>query len=511
MADEEEEEVQTRKTKRRRPMREMPGGNGMDLGAGIKLMLPGAKATENLQNGDYDAAIRALQEMRQRANETVSIYEVIETYPLEGAYALLRALQRIYGWARPIPTPGFFGDEPPTMVSLEIGLADDGTPEVVQVPWGRMKVPNITGYLEPGMAQKNGRPVFVLQGEVRQRNMGSVRKIAETIREIVTTESIYRGRAIRVKFGAKNLFDDQPHFLDVRAAKREELIFSDDLMAQVATNIFTPIEHTDACRAAGVPLKRGILLEGPYGTGKTLVAFVTAATCVANHWTFIYLEDVKDLAKAIQFAVPYGTCVIFAEDVDKAVEGDARTDKVNAILNTIDGMDTKSHELMVVLTTNHLENINQAMLRPGRLDAVISVRPPDAAAVIKLIKLYSRNQLVPTEDLTKVGGMLAGEIPAVIREVVERAKLGAINRGSATAAGRLVLTATDLEIAAAGMLNHLELLRTKPVEDTSLSTAVARLGSALALPAPPMPTKMSINGSVYSVKVVETTADKKAA
>lgn len=145
-------------------------------------------------------------------------------------------------------------------------------------------------------------------------------------------------------------------------------------------------------------------------------------------------------------------------------EGD-RDEKMDAILNTIDGVDTKGMELVVVLTTNHVDTIEPAMMRPGRLDAVISVTAPDAAAVTKLIRLYARGQLDPNTDLTRVGEKLEGQIPAVIREVVERSKLAAIHRMNADE--DLTLQSADLEIAANQMLNHVRLMTPKPIDARS--------------------------------------------
>jgi transitional endoplasmic reticulum ATPase len=118
---------------------------------------------------------------------------------------------------------------------------------------------------------------------------------------------------------------------------------------------------------------------------------------------------------------------------------------------------------MIVLTTNDVEEINQAMLRPGRLDSIVNVTAPDPGAVVRLIALYSRGQLRDGEDLTQVGEKLAGQIPAVIRECVERAKLHALRL---TEPGEPIkLTAQSLIGAADEMAFALELLKPK-VEDS---------------------------------------------
>jgi transitional endoplasmic reticulum ATPase len=211
------------------------------------------------------------------------------------------------------------------------------------------------------------------------------------------------------------------------------------------------------------------LLEGPYGTGKTLAATVTAKKCEANGWTFITVGRVTALEGALQFAVAYQPCVVFVEDIDREMAGE-RTAQMDDILNKIDGIISKGAEIMVVLTSNAAENINRAMLRPGRLDAVLHIGPPDADAVQKLLRVYGRKLIKPGEDLTQAGLALAGRIPAVIREVVERSKLYAIGRAPGA---DFYLTDMDIVRSAAGMAHHLELLEGKATVELTASEQLA--------------------------------------
>ena len=174
-------------------------------------------------------------------------------------------------------------------------------------------------------------------------------------------------------------------------------------------------------------------------------------------WTFIYLKDVTRLAQAYAFAEHYQPAVIFAEDIDQILKDERRSSEINDVLNALDGIDSRGMEVVTVLTTNHLEKITKAMLRPGRLDTVVSVKPPDAAAAIRLVRLYAGERLEDNTDLSKAGELLAGEIPALIREVVERSKLAALRRD-----GDLKLVGEDIEVTARSMKAHMTLL--KPVE-----------------------------------------------
>jgi transitional endoplasmic reticulum ATPase len=217
--------------------------------------------------------------------------------------------------------------------------------------------------------------------------------------------------------------------------------------------------HREYCKKYKIPLKRGILLSGTYGTGKTLVSYATARLCLEQGWTFLMTERADELVNMIDFAKQYQPAVVFCEDIDRVVAGERSVD-MDEILNIIDGVESKNTEIMIVLTTNHVEKIHRAMLRPGRLDAVINVLPPDAQAVEKLIRLYGRGLVPVSEDLTAVGEALAGEIPAVIRECIERAKLYAISDGSLNG-NQITITGDNLLTASKSMRSQLELLRDK--------------------------------------------------
>lgn len=430
---------------------------------GTEIVLPASPHRMN-----YNQAIGWLTRMGEEEEKEIAVFEEVKGFPLDAAVAFSKALRRTFGWASPVPTPGFFGPKPPVAVSVQVGPHETAT-----VFWGGFQVPNVEGMLSTNANWEEMK--FIIGGKVKAKNLPIVHALGELTRKIMAEESIYRGQAIRLNVDDDGDFNQQtpPEFIDTAPISADEMIFSDSLLDQVRTNLFAPIECTARCREFGIPMKRGVLLEGPFGTGKTLCAAVTAKKCVENGWTFITVGRVTALQSALMFAKMYEPCVVFVEDIDREMEG-ARDAEMDDILNIIDGVISKGAEIMVVLTSNNAEAINKAMLRPGRLDAVLRIDPPDSDAAEKLMRLYGRGLIAPDHRLDQAKHELAGQIPAVIRECVERAKLWAIARG----VERLVITDEDIARAARGMRRHLELLR-GPMADNDTSPEYA-LGKAVA-------------------------------
>jgi transitional endoplasmic reticulum ATPase len=434
---------------------------------GEQLILP--------ESMEIPQAISLLERRMTYLHEKTSMSETFKVFPWDGANAVEQVLRKRFGWATQEKTPGFFRDNPPQLIAIDVG-----PDEVRNVPWGRFSLPTVDGYVECGAQTKEGLLCFALRAIVKRKDEATIKSLFADVREYLKSNSIYRGKAIKIRF-TDNDGDDlempEPKFMRTDDVNESLMVFPDALYQSINTNLFTPIARHKDLKSNGIPLKRGVLLGGPYGTGKTLAAKVAAKKAVEAGATFIYVARAEELAQAVAFATQYQNplAVVFCEDIDRAMHGE-RTVAIDDILNIIDGIDTKSASLMVILTTNHLENISPAMLRPGRLDAVIEVTPPDEKAVERLIRVYSDDALPASVDLKRVGEALAGRIPAVIAEVVKRAKLSqlAIQQEGQP----LKFLTEDALLEAAQTMNvQLKLLsqdRTPP-KAGSIDTAVAKI------------------------------------
>lgn len=453
----------------RKPERKNMVPAGREIEVTVEVLRTGEKLVVP-EGASYEDCIRALQRKIDEEERYVDINFDFNMTPPEGALALTRTLKNLYGFVDLRGFIGMFGIEhTPDYINVETA------PSIFEeVPWGRLMTPNTEdGTLNTSVAwSQTGLPTFQLIAHVKGKYRHEVQKIIAAMKTEALLNNMYRGRAIIPKFPEPHphntLKDFLPEFTCINDAITEkDLIFSAEVERLVRSTIFTPIERTERCRKEGISLKRGILLEGPYGTGKTLTARVVAQKCQENGWTYIFLKDVTKLKHALEFARRYQPAVVFAEDIDQVLMSpDKRDEQVNEILNTIDGVDSKNTEVIVILTTNNVQNITQAMLRPGRLDAVIPVRAPDAAAVQRLIRHFCGNLLSAHEDLTTVGELLKGQIPSFIREVVDRSKLVAVGHTMGIH-DALDFQAADLETAASGMIAHMELLKIKEKDKRS--------------------------------------------
>lgn len=402
-------------------------------------------------------AIKTLKRIEEAENQRYDVMEMVTGAPWDALVAIAKAMHQIYGVVIAESVQTFFGEIKPKLITINTGPEDGDN---IQVAMGQMSLPNITAPVNIGLHHLGS----YIMGQVRRKDRAALVEIAVLARKIMQTDSIYKGKAIKLRVdddGALQL-TEQPEFIQLKHVHESDMIHTAETSAMIETNIFGPLKYTESCRRHHIPLKRGILLEGRYGTGKSLTARVTAKVAVTNGWTFIMLDKSQGLGAAIEFARTYQPCVIFAEDIDRAA--DREDESVNTLVNLLDGMITKDMEMMVVLTTNFIDKIDKALLRPGRFDAVISIQPPDAETVIRLIHQYARDLLASTVDLSVVGHTIAGQIPATIREVVERSKLTMLmeDRGH--------LTANDLQIAAVGMKQHMALLEEKKDAKTPAQT-----------------------------------------
>jgi transitional endoplasmic reticulum ATPase len=307
-----------------------------------------------------------------------------------------------------------FGDDvqPPQMITIN---TDYNKQE--QVPWGTFALPFLPGVLfETKMARSDEMGVlFRLVATGPKKYRYEVEGIFKLIEAELHERSLYRGKA----------FDGQeePEFMDLSAVDPAKVIYSEEVTTQLEANIWAQLRHTDEFERLGIPLKRAVLVHGPYGSGKTLAAGLTAREAVENGWTFIKARPGRDdLATVLATARLYQPAVVFYEDVDQIAAPQAGDHAgIARLLDDFDGISAKGTKILCVLTTNHAERIHKGMVRPGRLDAMIEINDLDLNGV-KLLVL-SRIPDVQLEDDIDWEAVFAAATdykPAFVTEAADR-------------------------------------------------------------------------------------------
>lgn len=404
----------------------------------------------------YKDAILWIKRQEESEESVIRVSTNVPCFPFDGMIALARAMEETFGYIE-AELDGFFGPQPP--IHVKVPKADGGYANAIL---GKISCPKWEGgYIQ---ADIQGASVTI-RGEIKKKFEVEVNAILDLTKEYINTTSIYRGQAIYMDLGWMdgsrpfNVVNDSPKFFTTADAK---LILNETVETELNTSAFMLIERTQACRANGISLKHGILLQGTFGTGKTMTAKATAKKAVANGWTFIYLTRAEDLANGLKIAKMYAPAVIFAEDIDTAVN--ERDADMNAILNMLDGIDTKDTPIITMLTTNNVQDIDQSFLRAGRIDTVIHYTPPDSATAGRFVREIGGNMLSSDLDFAAVGDSLKGLVAAFIAEAISKAKRYAIYRtGNPDITGQI--TTEDLLRAAAVVQQHALMVKPKELSE----------------------------------------------
>lgn len=395
---------------------------------GDKIILP--------EGANLGEVIDVLQRQREHEEQVTMIHYTIPAPPWDGAQALMKAIETNTGV---FLHNGDMGGAHQIDVEVDYG-------KTIAIPWGKFELAGMEGaVVTTDTTSENGLIVFQCHVRCKRKYEERARRILELARDIASKESLHRGKAFSMKF-----FDEDGDQIDMPTPtffkiSPEEPIFNRELADAIERNVLVPIRYSDALREQGQTLKRGILFAGEYGVGKTMLSSYIARMSTQAGWTFIYVKDSKELPDALKYAQQFQPAVVFAEDIDR-VAGAERTDEVNELLNQLDGIDSKNAEIIAILTTNHPERINDAMGRPGRIDMVINVSLPDADTAGRMIMAYGNDSLVSGIDVSKAAAILAGQIPARIREAINRGRLEALRRTNGDKTAKV--SAEDLEAAA---------------------------------------------------------------
>jgi len=376
-------------------------------------------------NKSYHDMLSYIKNEITESTRIISFNYKIKCFKEDGAYALSRAVEEIHGFTTQSDRKSPSGNNPPTMIDVRFS---DGTRE--KVPFGMINLPSIGEGAHVDMQYDDKGQQLLLVGQCEKRFVRLMDEIVEETTRLVREDSIYRGKAIKIVDEKQS-----PSFIDLSSIDKTDLFLTP--AATFATQpIEARIEHTDRCVRNGIDLKFGVLLEGNYGTGKTLYAFKLALKAINNGWSFIYCPSPDKALYVMEVATMLSKngkgVVIFIEDIDKILN--ERNSLTNQISVLMDGGETKSMNIITILTTNHLENIDPTFLRGKRIGSIVTLTYPDKGTAKKMIEKYLVDEFgnsILDEDCEDAAVEIENNkiVPAFIAEILDRVKSHLIYSG----------------------------------------------------------------------------------
>lgn len=335
--------------------------------------------------------------------------------------AIKKVTEDIFGYMNAQAEQSFFGKSNPKEIDIVVDVRE-GKPIVEKAFYGNFAMACFEN-AEASIAF-SGRDI-VMKVTLKRKYNEEITQYFNAIRNHLETASIYRGKSIVVTrkqaFGGSGyhldyeIFEPKPNDFIILNEKEENLV-----------NEFI----VDSLDEAG---KRCYLFTGNYGTGKTETALRVGTEAVKRGMSFFYVKDSSAFAQVLEASKKYQPCLIFMEDIDEIASGEERDEAMNSILNTLDGVQTKGNNLTVIFTTNHIDRINTAIRRPGRIDMICLFEHPDVAAKKRIYQKWFEG-LNNAESIDY--DRLAVETPnvqgAIIAEICKRAVKKARKTGMIT-------------------------------------------------------------------------------
>jgi 26S proteasome regulatory subunit T6 len=234
----------------------------------------------------------------------------------------------------------------------------------------------------------------------------------------------------------------------------------DQQVKEIKEVVELPIKHPELFDSLGIAQPKGVILYGPPGTGKTLLA-----RAVAHHTDCCFIrvsgselvqkyigEGARMVRELFVMAREHAPSILFMDEVDSIGSardsggggggGDSEVQRTMLeLLNQLDGFEA-TNQIKVIMATNRLDILDQALLRPGRIDRKIEFPNPSEDSRVDILKIHSRKMnLVRGIDLKKIASKMGGASGAESKAVCTEAGMFALRER------RVHVTQEDFEMA----------------------------------------------------------------
>jgi proteasome regulatory subunit len=235
-------------------------------------------------------------------------------------------------------------------------------------------------------------------------------------------------------------------------------------ISEIREIVELPLKRPDLFTAVGIEPPKGVLLHGPPGTGKTILAKAVAQSTEATFLRVVGSEFVQKyigegarlVRELFELAKSKSPAIIFIDELDAigarrmdgATSGDREVQRtLMQILAEMDGFDARG-EVKLIAATNRLDMLDPALLRPGRFDRVIEIPMPNKDARESILRIHTAGMsLDPDVNLKMISDLAEGSSGADLKALSTEAGMYAIREE------RTVIYQSDFESAAAKILN----------------------------------------------------------
>lgn len=266
---------------------------------------------------------------------------------------------------------------------------------------------------------------------------------ADTIDAAVLESMAVTNEHFKHAQGATNPSSLRETIVEIPNVKWEDIGGLEEVKKNLQEMILFPIEHPDKFHKFGMQPSKGVLFYGPPGCGKTLLAKAVANECSANFisvkgpemLTMWFGESEANVREIFDKARASAPCVLFFDELDSigVARGNSMGDAggagdrvMNQLLTEIDGVGSKKN-LFFIGATNRPDILDEALLRPGRLDQLIYIPLPDQPSRLSILKANLRKSPIARDvDLNFMGKITEGFSGADLTEICQRAAKAAI-------------------------------------------------------------------------------------
>ena len=279
----------------------------------------------------------------------------------------------------------------------------------------------------------------VTRGDVVQINVMGRKIDLVVVNFAPTADAAIVNRKTEVKISEKPVKEDQA---SVPKVTYEDIGGLEEEVKKVREMIELPLRHPELFERLGVEAPKGVLLHGPPGNGKTLLAKAVAGETNANFTTIggpeimskFYGESEERLREIFKQAEENAPSIIFIDEIDSIapkredVSGETERRVVAQLLSLMDGLEARG-KVVVIGATNRPNAIDPALRRPGRFDREIEINPPNKDGRLEILQIHTRGMPLESEvSLEELADLTHGYVGADLSALCKEAAIRSLRR-----------------------------------------------------------------------------------